>query len=57
MNKDLYLFVLDFSSGRVHRYELNGITDSGIIEGFIIGKGHSLSNCEWMTTENPELEY
>jgi hypothetical protein len=27
------------------------------IEDFIIGKGHSLNNCEWMTTDNPELEY
>jgi len=56
--KKLYLFVLDFSTGRAHRYRLEeGMTDSGIIEAFMIGKGHSLSNCEWMTTENPILEY
>jgi hypothetical protein len=65
----LYLFVLDFSTGRVHRYNIGkGVglmkkTDGfkteiyNWIEDFIIGKGHSLNNCEWMTTDNPELEY
>ena len=60
--KKLYLFVLDFSTGRVHRYRLEeGMTgkvrEFEQIEDFIIEKGHSLSNCEWMTTDNPELEY
>ena len=60
--KKLYLFVLDFSSGRAHRYRLEeGMTgkvrEFEQIEDFIIKKGHSLSNCEWMTTDNPILEY
>ena len=59
--KKLYLFVLDFSTGRVHRYRIG--TGVGLmkktdwIEDFMIEKGHSPSNCEWMTTENPILEY
>jgi hypothetical protein len=59
--KKLYLFVLDFSTGRVHRYNIGRgvglMKKTDWIEDFIIEKGHSLSNCEWMTTENPILEY
>jgi hypothetical protein len=59
--KKLYLFVLDFSTGRVHRYrvddlEFTGFNDEPMLN-FMIEKGHSPSNCEWMTTDNPELEY
>ena len=59
--KKLYLFVLDFNTGRVHRYNIGKAEDweeaGKYIEDFIIEKGHILSNCEWMTTENPILEY
>jgi hypothetical protein len=59
--KKLYLFVLDFSTSRAHRYrvddlEFTGFNDEPMLN-FMIEKGHSPSNCEWMTTDNPELEY
>ena len=64
MNKEkLFLFVLDFSTGRAHRYRLSSNAenhsriDSELIEAYLISKGHSLGNCEYMTTQNPILEY
>ena len=61
MNKDLYLFVLDYTLGTAHRYSLDNLEFTGFddepILNFMIEKGHSPSNCEWMTTHNPELKY
>lgn len=61
MDKKLYLFLLDYNTGKAHRYNIGKAKDwqkSGVyIEDFIIEKGHSLSNCEYMTTSNPVLDY
>ena len=49
-----YLFILDFEDGKVWRYT-GWNPDNESIEDFIIDKGHSLSNCEWMTTNSGKL--
>lgn len=60
-----YLFVLDFGDGKVYRYNLIDaevyVKERGFkaaasdYEDFIIERGHSLSNCEWMTTNSGKL--
>tara|TARA_R100001015_G_C4565761_1_gene124748 strand:+ start:416 stop:595 length:180 start_codon:yes stop_codon:yes gene_type:complete len=54
-----YLFILDFEDGKVYRYNIMHIEErtnrSIFVEDFIVEQGHSLSNCEWMTTNNPEV--
>jgi len=50
-----YIWVLDFTDGKVYSYKVpNGVND---LESFIIGAGHSLSNIEWMNTNECEVEY
>ena len=62
----MYITVLDFTEGRVFqyhvevRYEVN--PDSEQIENFLIGEGHRMNDCEWMShadgeiiTENAEI--
>lgn len=49
-----YLFILDFENGKVYRYNIEGEVQEDF-EDFIIEKGHSLSNCEWMTTNSGKL--
>ena len=49
-----YLFILDFEDGKVYRYNIEGEVQEDF-EDFIIEKGHSLSNCEWMTTNSGKL--
>ena len=49
-----YLFVLDFGDGKVWRYT-GWNPDNESIEDFIIDKGHSLSNIEWMATDIGKL--
>ena len=49
-----YLFVLDFSGGNAYRYDIRGKAQDDF-EDFIIEKGHSISNVDWMTTDNPHL--
>ena len=49
-----YLFILDFEDGKVYRYNIEGEVQEDF-EDFIIEKGHSLSNCEWMTTNIGKL--
>ena len=61
-----YITVLDFEIGRVFQYENlehfedgwngNDKDDNDNIEWYLADiKGHNLSNCEWMTHENPQL--
>ena len=61
-----YITVLDFEVGRVFQYEnlehfkdgWNGDEkdDSENIEWYLADiKGHNLSNCDWMTHENPKI--
>ena len=49
-----YLFVLDFEDAKVYRYNIKNEL-YGDLEDFIIKAGHSLSNVEWMTTNNGKL--
>ena len=48
-----YLFVLDFMNGRVYKYDVRDVSMGH--EEYIISIGHSLSNIEWMATDNPEI--
>jgi hypothetical protein len=61
-----YITVLDYELGRVFQYENlehfedgwngNDKDDNDNIEWYLADiKGHNLSNCEWMTHENPQL--
>ena len=49
-----YLFILDFEDGKVYRYNIEGSYQVNL-EDFIIEAGHSLSNVDWMTTNNGKL--
>ena len=62
----MYITVLDFTEGRVHQYEVttndthpNGNRidwpDSEAIESFLIGEGHKLTDCEWMSHADGEI--
>jgi len=62
----MYITVLDFTEGRVHQYDIitndthpNGNRidwpDSGAIEDFLIGEGHRLTDCEWMSHADGEI--
>ena len=44
-----YVYVLDYEDGRVYRYDV-WFDDSEKIEEYLDDMGHSMSNCEWMTT-------
>ena len=52
-----YMTVLDFVDSRVYQYELWYVPDNtdNTYERFIIDKGHSLNNCEWMVHDNNEI--
>jgi len=56
-----YIWLLDFEDGKVYRYNINALNDTGWsndqwnpehedCEAFLIGAGHRLKNCEWMVT-------
>ena len=49
-----YLFILDFEDSKVYRYNIEGSYQLDL-EHFITEAGHSLSNIEWMTTNNGKL--
>ena len=58
----MYITVLDFEIGRVFQYnigfqvnKLGWNPDSESCEEFISGKGHNLSNCEWMVHETAQV--
>lgn len=54
----LYIYLLDFSSGEVIRYNISALAkeengwnpDSESCEAYLYGKGHRLGDCEWMVT-------
>ncbi len=52
--KKMYLFILDFTDGKVYRYNTEGKVQEDF-EDFIIEQGHSLSNVDWMTTNNGKI--
>jgi len=50
-----YLFILDFTDGKVYRYNMEAVEWTYNFEDFIVTEGFSLSNVEWMTTNNGKL--
>tara|TARA_Y100001970_G_C14146499_1_gene810139 strand:- start:217 stop:405 length:189 start_codon:yes stop_codon:yes gene_type:complete len=51
-----YLFVLDFLDGRVYKYNVRGLSTYEH-EDYLVELGHSLSNIEWMITDNDIIIY
>jgi len=60
----MYITVLDFTEGRVHQYNVtvydvvNMKEDNPSaeqIENFLIGEGHRLTDCEWMSHADGEI--
>ena len=60
-----YIFVLDFTDGKVYKYNIRAMCneenewnpDSESCEAFLLGAGHKLNDCEWMVTGNEDIEY
>ena len=50
-----YITVLDFEAGRVFQYEIDFFPDVNVAEEYLSKLGHNLSNCEWMSHENPQV--
>ena len=51
-----WVFIMDFTDGKAYRYDVSDIAkDSEVIEAFLHGAGHKLSNCEWMVTKNKDF--
>tara|TARA_Y100000748_G_C15494698_1_gene487797 strand:+ start:864 stop:1172 length:309 start_codon:yes stop_codon:yes gene_type:complete len=60
-----YIFVLDFNEGKVYKYNIRALCneknewnpDHESCEAFLLGAGHKLGDCEWMVTNNEDIEY
>ena len=60
-----YIFLLDFTDGKVYRYDISVLCtkenewnpDTESCESFLYGAGHKLNDCEWMVTNNKGIEY
>ena len=57
-----YITVLDFEAGKVFQYEIsawgnsnNWNPDNESCEAYLSGKGHNLSNIEWMCHEDNNI--
>ena len=61
-----HITVLDFEAGKVFQYNLDKFGDNYIfidentpqheeLEDIIVDQGHNLSNCEWMSHEDPKV--
>ena len=63
--KAKYIFLLDFTDGKVYRYDISVLCteenkwnpDIESCESFLYGAGHKVNNCEWMVTNNKNIEY
>ena len=60
----MYITVLDFTEGRVHQnnvtvYDVANMKEdypsAEQIEDFLIGEGHRLTDCEWMSHSDGEI--
>jgi len=51
--ENMYMWVLDFSDGTVHKYDVSEIfwDDDYQHEDFLHDNGHRDKDCEWMLTE------
>ena len=62
---DKYIWLLDFNDGKVYRYDISALCndenkwnpDTESCESFLYGAGHQVNNCEWMVTEQKNVEY
>ena len=60
-----YIFLLDYSDGKVYRYDISLLCrkenewnpDTESCEQFLGLVGHNVNNCEWMVTSNKNIEY
>ena len=60
-----YIFLLDFNDGKVYRYDISSLCndenkwnpDSESCEAFLYGAGHKVNDCEWMVTNEKNIEY
>ena len=60
-----YIFLLDFTDGKVYRYDISSLCtdenkwnpDTESCEAFLYGAGHKVNDCEWMVTNNKNIEY
>ena len=52
MIDSMYMWVLDFEEGTVHKYEVTDVfwDDDYTQEDFLVENDHHPSNCEWMVT-------
>ena len=60
-----YIFLLDFTDGKVYRYDISVLCteenkwnpDTESCEAFLYGAGHKVNDCEWMVTKTNKIEY
>ena len=65
LEKAKYIFLLDFTDGKVYRYDISLLCtkenewnpDSESCESFLYGAGHKVNDCEWMVTKSKTIEY
>ena len=57
-----YIWVLDYTNGRIYRYEITSNwnhgewnPDSESIEDFLINQNHQMDMIKWMVTKNKEI--
>ena len=58
-----YIFLLDFTDGKVYRYDISSLCneenkwnpDSESCEAFLYGAGHKVNDCEWMVTTTKDI--
>ena len=63
--KAKYIFLLDFTDGKVYRYDISVLCtkenkwnpDTESCESFLYGAGHKVNDCEWMVTNEKTIEY
>ena len=49
-----YVFVLDYTDGRVYRYDV-WFDDSEKIENYLDDMGHSIGSIDWMVARNKKV--
>jgi hypothetical protein len=59
-----YIFLLDFTDGKVYRYDISVLCtkenewnpDTESCESFLYGAGHKVNDCEWMVTDEEFIQ-
>ena len=59
-----YIFLLDFTDGKVYRYDISALCtkenewnpDTESCESFLYGAGHKVNDCEWMVTDEEFIQ-